>query len=105
MGSLSQKRHISSANCSTRGEGVLEWRTVENKLSYDIVAINKTDRFVPPTRITRNTHSGSYQIASTSSDYRKGCFSPSTFRERNAISLDIVEAKTPEAFERSDVQD
>ena len=29
---------------------ILEWRTVENKLSNDIVAINKTDRLVPPKR-------------------------------------------------------
>ena len=76
----------------------LEWRTLENTLSNDIVAINKTDRLVPPKRITRNTHSRSYQIASTSSDYPKGSFSPSTIRERNALSLDIVEAKTPEVF-------
>ena len=83
----------------------LEWRTVESTLSYDIVAVNKTDRLVPPKRITRNTHSRAYQIASTSSDYRKGSFSPSTIRERNALSLDIVEAKTPEAFKKSGVQD
>jgi len=67
-------------------------------ISNDRVAINKTDRRVPPKRQTRNTHSRYCQIPSTSSDYRKESFFPRTIREWNALPPDIVAAKTHEAF-------
>lgn len=92
MESVSQKRHLSSGNGSARVGvpdfsatnikasvdtmlSIFEWRTVENKLSNDIVAINETDRLVPPKRKIRNTHSRFYQTVSTSLDYRKWSFS------------------------------
>lgn len=81
MGSYSQNRHTSSGNGSARVGvpdfsatnikasvdtmlSIFGWRTVENKLSNGIVAINEPDRLVPPKRKNRNTRSRSYQIVS-----------------------------------------
>jgi hypothetical protein len=74
-----------------------EWRTLEDrrrdtrltklyKISIYLVAINKTDRLVPPKGQTRNTHNTniSYQIPSTSSDYHKGSFFLHTIQKWNA---------------------
>ena len=66
----------------------LEWKSPKDRrresrlnMSYKIennkVAVNKTNRLIPPKRNTRNMNSAlSFQIPTATNDYRKCSFSP-----------------------------
>ena len=69
------------------------------KIENNKVAINKTNRLIPPKRNTRNMNSGlSFQIPPATSDYRKFSFFPRTIREWNALPPETKSAESLEAF-------
>ena len=89
----------------------LEWTSLEQRrkearlhMLYKIhnkeVEISPVNRLIPPSRLSRNMHSLSFQIPSTNSDYRKFSFFPRTIRDWNALPPDIVAAGSLEIFKK-----
>jgi ribonuclease P/MRP protein subunit RPP40 len=87
----------------------LDWKPLETrrkearllmmyKIHHQLVAVEKQDRLLPPTRLSRNMHTHSYQIPSTNATYRKDSFFPRTIRDWNALDPNIVAASSPELF-------
>jgi hypothetical protein len=68
------------------------------KIHNNLVAVNKNDRLILPNRFSRNMSQHSYQLPSTTSNFRKESFFPRTIREWNSLDPGIVAATSTEAF-------
>ena len=68
------------------------------KISYHLVAITKTDRFIQPLRQSRNTHTLSYQIPSCRTQIRQQSFFPRTIKIWNSLPPSIVMSDSIESF-------
>ena len=68
------------------------------KTHHEDVAISKEERLIPPKRTTRNMHQLSFQVSSSSSDYRKYSFFPRTIRDWNSLPTNTAAATTLVAF-------
>lgn len=71
---------------------------VLSKTHHEDVAISKEERLIPPKRTTRNMHPLSFQVPSSSSDYRKYSFFPRTIRDWNSLPTNTAAATTLVAF-------
>ena len=71
------------------------------KIVNEKVAISKEGRLLPPKRLTRNMHERSFQIPSSTNDYRKYSFFPRTIRDWNALPPGVATIKSLEAFKAS----
>ncbi len=58
----------------------------------------ETKQLAPPTRFTRNMHPMSYQVPSSSSDYRKFSFYPRTIRDWNGLPETVAGSESLEIF-------
>jgi hypothetical protein len=68
------------------------------KTHHEDVAISKEERLIPPKRTTKNMHPLSFQVPSSSSDYRKYSFFPRTIRDWNSLPTNTAAATTLVAF-------
>ena len=68
------------------------------KIQNHLVSTPAQPYLVPITRHTRHTHSLSYQVPQSRSDYRKFSFFPRTIRDWNSLPPDIPTASTLESF-------
>jgi hypothetical protein len=68
------------------------------KTYHEDVAISKEERLIPPKRTTRNMHPLSFQVPSSSSDYRKYSFFPRTIRDWNSLPTNTAAATILVAF-------
>ena len=87
----------------------LKWKSLQHrrrdarlhmlyKTHHEDVAISKEERLIPPKRTTRNMHPLSFQVPSSSSDYRKYSFFPRTIRDWNSLPTNTAAATTLVAF-------
>ena len=86
-----------------------KWRTLADrrtdsrlsmmyKIVNDKVAIPKTDRLIPPLRLSRNMHSLSFQIPSCRTQIRQNSFFPRTIKDWNHLPLNTVMSDSVESF-------
>ena len=66
-----------------------------------LVAISKEERFIPPKRPTRHSHSRAFQTINCRTEKRKMSFFPRTVRDWNALPPDIPELEPLEDFKVS----
>lgn len=72
--------------------------TLFYKIVNNLVAVNKSEHLLPPTRLSRHSSPHSFQIPRCTSSYRQQSFFPRTIKEWNSLPPDIVSVGTVDAF-------
>ena len=87
----------------------LNWRSLSDRrtdarltMFYKIVnnkvAIPKTDRLIPPLRLSRNMHAHSFQLPSCRTQLRQNSFFPRTIKHWNSLPPNTVMSSSVELF-------
>ena len=68
------------------------------KIIHEKVAISKTNRLIPPHRLSRNMHTQSFQMPSCRTQLRQNSFFPRTIKAWNNLPLNTVMCDSVESF-------
>ena len=72
--------------------------TMFYKIVHNKVAIPKTDRLIPPLRLSRNMHEHSFQLPSCRTQLRQNSFFPRTIKHWNNLPPNTVMSSSVELF-------
>ena len=89
--------------------GELQWKSLQDRrrearlamlyrINNGLVAIDKTEHLLPPTRLSRHAQPHTFQIPRTTTTYKQQSFFPRTIREWNHLPPDIVSVGSIDAF-------